>query len=160
MLPEEDFRFIVENTPLISVDLVISSEEENWGESILMGLRKNPPGKDFWFVPGGRIFKDETIVQATKRILQEEVKLDSESLFPYIMGIFEHHYPDNFLGNDKFSTHYVVIAKRLHLPKLDIDELPLEEHSEWAWIEDENSKENIHDFSASYFMAGFPDYLK
>ena len=56
-LNKQAFTEVIDRTPLVSIDLVVENEK---GE-ILFGLRKNRPAKDYWFVPGGRILKNETL---------------------------------------------------------------------------------------------------
>ncbi len=63
------FKTIVANTPLISIDFIIRNSE---GKALL-GQRQNRPAQNFWFVPGGRIFKDESFENAFKRISLEEL---------------------------------------------------------------------------------------
>ena len=55
---------IIDATPLISIDLIIL----NSNDEILLGKRNNRPAKGYWFVPGGRIRKNETLKQALSRI--------------------------------------------------------------------------------------------
>ncbi|MEG1251614.1 MAG: NUDIX domain-containing protein, partial [Citrobacter sp.] len=62
-LPLDIFQTIVQNTPLISIDFIVKNERDE----VLLGKRVNKPAKGYWFVPGGRIFKNETIFQAFKR---------------------------------------------------------------------------------------------
>ena len=52
-LEKELFSSIIENTPLISIDLVVKNHENK----ILLGKRINKPAYNSWFVPGGRIYK-------------------------------------------------------------------------------------------------------
>jgi colanic acid biosynthesis protein WcaH len=63
------FAALVEHTPLISIDLVI---ENSQGE-ILLGERTNRPAQGMWFVPGGRILKDELMQDAFLRLTQDEL---------------------------------------------------------------------------------------
>jgi colanic acid biosynthesis protein WcaH len=56
--------------PIPCVDLLVMYE----GKLLLM-LRNNPPAKDLWFTPGGRVHKGETLEQAACRLLWEETKL-------------------------------------------------------------------------------------
>ena len=60
---------IIKATPLVSIDLVI----RNPTGKVLLGKRINRPAKGYWFVPGGRIIKNETIGHALKRIFKAEV---------------------------------------------------------------------------------------
>ena len=57
MLPLSTFKTVIASTPLISIDLVIKN---NTGR-ILLGKRTNRPAQGFWFVPGGRVLKDEPV---------------------------------------------------------------------------------------------------
>jgi colanic acid biosynthesis protein WcaH len=59
-LDKELFSTVIESTPLISIDLVVKN---NLGQTLL-GQRLNKPAKGFWFVPGGRILKDESLATA------------------------------------------------------------------------------------------------
>ena len=52
MLDSKNFKIIIENTPLVSIDLCIVCDSQ-----ILLGKRENEPLKGVWFTPGGRIFK-------------------------------------------------------------------------------------------------------
>ena len=56
-LGDKEFREIIKNAPLVSIDLIVKNREGK----ILLGLRINKPAQNTWFVPGGRIRKDETL---------------------------------------------------------------------------------------------------
>ena len=64
-LSHDEFAVVVEKAPLVSIDLII----ENHRGQILLGMRTNEPAKDYWFVPGGRILKDERIAEAFERLI-------------------------------------------------------------------------------------------
>ena len=70
-LSDDDFRFVVRSTPLFALDLIIMDEYER----VLVGLRVNDPAKGFWFVPGGRVTKNESLKTAFSRILFDETRL-------------------------------------------------------------------------------------
>ncbi|WP_313449769.1 NUDIX domain-containing protein, partial [Pseudescherichia sp.] len=63
-LSQEDFATVVRSTPLISIDLIV----ENARGEFLLGKRTNRPAQGFWFVPGGRVQKDEPLAQAFERL--------------------------------------------------------------------------------------------
>ena len=71
MLPLTTFKTVVESTPLISIDLIVRNKK---GE-VLLGQRINRPAKGDWFVPGGRILKDESFDNAFKRLIKSELNL-------------------------------------------------------------------------------------
>jgi len=145
-LPFATFQSVVKHTPLISIDLIV----KNKAGQVLLGKRTNKPAQDYWFVPGGRILKDETIQEAFSRLVLVElgVKLAIEDAS--FLGVFEHFYDDNFSGND-FSTHYVVLGYELKLD-LPIEALPDEQHNDYKWlsIADLLASDSVHKHSKWY----------
>lgn len=143
------FRTVVENTPLISIDLIVKNAR---GE-VLLGLRQNRPAKNSWFVPGGRIFKDESFADAFQRIGREELGLEVNLRDGTFLGVFEHFYRDNFSSLD-FSTHYVV-----HGYELIVDDrvlaLPLEQHGAYCWFDIHSmlSHSDVHQYTKNYFLS-------
>lgn len=157
MLSNEDFRTIVKNTPLVSIDLIIENEE---GE-ILLGWRNNLPARGYWFVPGGRIQKDEHFSDAFQRILRTETGLEYDLENATFLGVFEHIYPnENFASEPGFSTHYIVIAYRIKLDKKP-ESLPLDQHQEywWAQLDDVLEDSNVHINTKNYFN-GHPSFTE
>ena len=100
-MEEKHLLEIIKETPLVSVDLII----RNPSEMVLLGKRTNRPAKGYWFVPGGRIIKNETINQALKRISKVEVGLDLSAEAPSLLGAYDHIYEDNFLNVIGINTH-------------------------------------------------------
>ena len=116
-LETELFKSIVEHTPLISIDLIIRNED---GKALL-GQRLNRPAQNYWFVPGGRILKDESFENAFKRVTFEELGVQISINEAKFLGIYEHFYSDNFSGTC-FSTHYVVHGYEISLMPHQIKE--------------------------------------
>ncbi|WP_417225866.1 GDP-mannose mannosyl hydrolase [Amphritea sp.] len=127
-LDQATFTTIIESTPLISIDLVV----ENAAGEVLLGLRNNKPAQGFWFVPGGRVLKNETLDCAFHRLCQEELGIELARQQADFLGPFEHFY-DDCVFDDAISTHYVVLGYRLHLD-LVIDFLPQQQHNQYAWF--------------------------
>ena len=155
MLDEETFLAIVDRTPLVAVDLVFIRNSSE----VLLGLRKNRPAQGFWFVPGGRIFKNEKIGEALVRVAEAELGqgdgVRSGELSPRLIGSFEHFYPDCFAGECDVSTHYVVLGHRVDVPG-DF-KLPLADaqHAEFRWwpIEEALEAAAVHRFTKDYLSA-------
>jgi colanic acid biosynthesis protein WcaH len=139
---------IIKATPLVSVDLVI----KNPSKKVLLGKRNNRPAKGYWFVPGGRIIKNETINQALKRISKVEVGLDLSTESPRLLGAFDHIYEDNFLNVTGINTHYVALAFAITL-KQEIEVKPDEQHIAFKWWEIDKLLEDpaVHLNSKAYF---------
>jgi len=146
MLSKEAFAGVIKNAPLISIDLIVKNRE---GE-ILLGKRVNEPAKDFWFVPGGRIFKDENFNKAFSRICKDELNLYLTINDATFHGIYEHFY-DNNVFNAEFSTHYVVLAYNITF-KNEFD-LPNCQHSEYIWSSPDSliKRDDVHKLTKDYF---------
>jgi colanic acid biosynthesis protein WcaH len=148
MLPLETFKKVIASTPLISIDLVIKNSEGQ----VLLGKRTNRPAQGFWFVPGGRVLKNEQLDTAFERLLKAELAIDKrEAKF---LGVYQHFYTDN-VTEDDFSTHYIVLAYEI-IFKGSLLELPITQHNEYQWfsqIELLNHNE-VHEHTKWYFKKG------
>lgn len=155
-LSTQDFATVVRSTPLISIDLLVENEQ---GE-FLLGKRTNRPAQGFWFVPGGRVQKDETLAAAFSRLTLAELGLSLPILAGQFDGVWQHFYGDNFSEAD-FSTHYIVLAFRLRVNAGDLM-LPDAQHNAYRWLTPSAllAAENVHENSRAYFLdetrAGVP----
>lgn len=130
VLDLDAFMQVVQNAPLISIDLLVYNESNE----VLLGWRKNLPAKDCWFVPGGRIHKDETIREAFARISESETGLRLDILGAEFHGVYEHLYPgENFADQPGFGTHYIVLAFEIKPVQAGIP-LPKEQHVQYCWM--------------------------
>lgn len=152
--PKEKFASMVDAMPLISVDLIILQHGK-----ALLGRRLNRPAQGFWFVPGGRIMKNETIAAALHRVLDIELSiadaLNFHGVQPQLMGVYQHFYEDSFAGDVGISTHYVVLGHRIVLPDtIEINHHD-DQHGELKWwnIEDLQSALDVHGYTKDYFSA-------
>ena len=68
-LQPEDFESIIRLTPLVSIDLIVRSPDGR----VLVGRRNHEPARNTYFVPGGRITKNETRAAAFRRLTREEL---------------------------------------------------------------------------------------
>ncbi|QGN38808.1 GDP-mannose mannosyl hydrolase [Klebsiella oxytoca] len=147
-LDDNAFKNVIKNTPLISIDLVIQNEKNEY----LVGKRNNRPARGFWFVPGGRVQKDESLDNGFCRLTQNEVGIMRGRSESTLLGIFEHFYDDNFFGSE-FSTHYIVLAYKLSFISKDLV-FPHDQHNEYQWMSvDEILTNNLVHFNTkAYFM--------
>lgn len=148
-LSQEDFATVVRSTPLISIDLVVENER---GE-FLLGKRTNRPAQGYWFVPGGRVQKDEALERAFERLTHAELGLRLPQSAGRFYGVWQHFYDDNFSGN-AFSTHYIVLGYRLKVNQADL-RLPDAQHDDYRWLTPDAllASDNVHDNSRAYFLA-------
>lgn len=148
MLSSEDLENVVKHTPLVSIDLLVHDYENNF----LLGYRTNSPAKGYYFVPGGRILKDESLSSAFSRITKYELGIEIKIENSKFKGVYEHRYGDNFLNSD-FSTHYIVLAYILNLEISNL-KLPMDQHSDYVWLRKEQIMNNrkIHEYTINYFV--------
>lgn len=146
MLKDDEFITVVKNTPLVSLDLVIRSKDNE----LLMGMRVNEPAAGWWFVPGGRIRKDESIEDAFLRITRAELGRAYSIEHARLLGAFTHQYQTNFAEIPGISTHYVVLAYELRID-VDQEHLPNEQHSAYHWIGENGDLTKVHPNARAYF---------
>ncbi len=127
-LDSETFAHIVEHTPLIAIDLIIKDSKGR----VLLGRRVNAPAKDYWFVPGGRIYKNETISEAFSRIFFTETGSKLLIDNAKFIGVYEHFYEDSFY-DENISTHYVVLGYEINYD-FSINILPETQHNTYKIV--------------------------
>lgn len=155
-LRQDDFATVVRSTPLISIDLIV----ENARGEFLLGKRLNRPAQGDWFVPGGRVQKDEPLHAAFVRLTQAELGLRLPMSAGEFYGVWQHFYDDNF-SEEAFSTHYVVLGFRLRVQEADL-QLPDAQHDAYRWLTPAAllASDDVHDNTRAYFMperqAGVP----
>jgi len=141
---------IIGATPLVSIDLIL----ENPQGEILLGIRTNQPAQGYWFVPGGRIRKNEPLADAFRRIsaaeLGKELSIDGAEL----LGAFDHIYDDNFLGTAGINTHYVALGYKVKTA----DEFAVvsdEQHSSMQWWPKDRllNDPQVHENTKRYFKS-------
>lgn len=149
ILDNKKFKNVIENTPLVSIDILIV-----FNKKLLMGKRNNEPLRGSWFTPGGRIFKNEHFQDAFNRIANDELGLNLNYEDFNIMGIWDHFYKESKFDN--VSTHYV------NLPHFSIfDECPEiildKQHSEYDWKPLKNVASNSYRFHK--YMQEYARYI-
>lgn len=110
-IPQEQWKTIVANVPLVSVDLVIE-----YDGGILLGKRENEPAEGEWFVPGGMVLKNERRTEAVHRVADEELGVSVG--IDECLGTYEHFYDTSEIeGVD--SKHYLATGYRCHFEQDD-----------------------------------------
>ena len=88
-LLRETYKKIVDLFPVLCVDGLVINEK---GEFLLV-KRRNEPLKNRWWIPGGRIYKGETLTDGFLRKMKEEIGVDVKILLP--LGYYEEHFREN-----------------------------------------------------------------
>lgn len=149
-LTDEQFKHVVEYAPLIAIDLVTLSSNKK----ALLGKRTNEPAKGMWFVPGGRIRKDESLGDAFERIVTTELGIEKSFSSAQLVGAFDHMYDTNLFNDPSFGTHYVTLGYHFMLEE-DTDLVMDDQHHafEWWTLEDLAASEEIHENTKRFYDA-------
>jgi colanic acid biosynthesis protein WcaH len=146
MLDSQTFKVVIENTPLVSIDLCLISNGE-----ILLCKRTNEPLSGRWFTPGGRIYKNENWQEALLRIAKVELGLGNLSIENFsLMGIWDHFY-SNSVFDQNTSTHYVNLphyAEFKHKPNVVLDDQHVE--FKWFYLSGLSNDEVTHPYVRNY----------
>lgn len=147
-MDKNDFIHVIRQTPLVSIDLVLRNERGD----ILLGYRRNRPARDCWFVPGGRIRKNEALHDALARIAQAELGVTLPT--GRLLGAFDHFYADNFYDIPDLGTHYVVLAYQADLAA-DTRIVADDQHATLRWwtVDALLASAEVHDHTKRYFQA-------
>ena len=143
-----DFENIIRLTPLVSIDMIIRSSDGR----VLLGRRTYEPAKGCFFVPGGRITKNETLAAAFRRLTLAELGVEKKIEEARFLGVYEHFYPTNRFERGAFGTHYVVLGYELTCPVQDAL-LPKEQHGEYVWQTEAEllNGPEVHEHTKAYF---------
>ena len=152
------FQTVVASTPLVAIDLVV----RNGRGEVFLGLRVNRPAYGFWFVPGGRIRKNESLDSAFRRITQDELGRPFERATARLLGVYEHFYEDSVFANAGFGpdTHYVVLSYCLELDDSTLQP-PAEQHQQYRWWPQDELRfsSRVHENTRTYFTNPVPRML-
>ena len=149
MLSNNDFKKIISLTPLVAIDILIK-----YNNKILLGKRINDPAKGYYFIPGGRILKNESLEKACIRLTNKELGFEIPfNKFNFYMNT-EHFYDNNFY-NSEYSTHYICLCYKYELTKEEFTKINInDQHEEikWLTIDEILVNKNIHENTKKYFI--------
>lgn len=152
-LDTDTFRTVIDSTPLVSIDLLV----RDTAGRILVGKRTNRPAQGYWFVPGGRILKNERLSYAFARLSKIELGIELPIKSARYLGLYEHFYDDSIFTDigQAVSTHYVVSCFEVVLPE-SFSSLPYEQHNQYRWLTETEflNSEEVHKYSRWYLDKG------
>ena len=146
VLDKNLFKIIVENTPLVSLDLCLIFDGK-----ILLGQRNNEPLKGSWFTPGGRILKNESLHNCLCRVALTELGLRIDDRLTFeLMGAWDHFYPNSAVDKN-ISTHYVNLPYYAYFdtkPKISVDD----QHAVLKWfdLKEVINSDQFHTYTINY----------
>lgn len=123
-IPQNIYNIIISNVPIACVDVAIV-----YNGAVLLVKRKDAPAKNEWWVPGGRILKNETMIKAAIRKAKEEVGIICHA--GPIVYTAETIFED---GHDNIPIHSINSCFLLY-PQKDFSQCVLDNHHlEYKWV--------------------------
>jgi colanic acid biosynthesis protein WcaH len=145
----EQFKSVVRDTVLVSLDLLLINER---GE-VLVRRRRNGPARDYFFAPGGRVMKGETLAAALQRVAKQETGLTVSPDQVVLHGIYDHIFDDSCFEDAAISTQYVVITCRCAISSdASITADQLHESLRFVPIADLMADPQVHPYTRKYFQ--------
>jgi len=146
-VPANIFEQIIHQAPLVSIDIIVLDKGK-----ALLGKRLNRPACGYWFVPGGRVRKNETLDEAFKRLSSDELGMCCSRQQASFLGVFDHFYSDSVFGVTP-STHYIALAYTLELADNSFFLSP-DQHSDVLWwkLDKAVSSPSVHQYTKDYLL--------
>lgn len=125
-IPAEEYMKMVENLPIVCIDIVLTD-----GKRALLVKRSEEPAKGLWWLPGGRLLKNERLEERAVRKAKEETGIDAKVVRR--IGVYETFFDIHSIGKVKGGYHTVNIGFLLTAKNSDVE---LDEtSSSFRWIE-------------------------
>lgn len=122
-IPDKLYKEILNAVPFVCADIVIKD-----GNSFLLAKRKNKPAQGQWFLPGGRVLKNEKLADAALRKMQQETGLSGK--IEKLLGVDETMFQDGPYSESVHSVNVVFLAT----PTTSKDAVVLDEQNdEYRW---------------------------
>ena len=122
ILEKHFYEKIRKHMPTVCVDLLVTNDQGQY----LVALRKEAPAQGFWWFPGGRIYKDETIEHTALRKGKEEL---GESV-DFEVGKFV-SVEETIFEKEEYHTVNIVYNMKYKGGDIKIDTF----HDEYKWLD-------------------------
>lgn len=127
MIPEQLYRDILRQLPLLCVDIIVQAQD---GRYLLVRRRNEPLMGDFWVI-GGRVLHQEKVEDAVCRKLKEEAGLEPKSLefAGYYQDVFDRNSFESGIAYHTLSLVFRVRVDEISAVTLD------SQSSDYVWAE-------------------------
>ena len=125
-LSPEEYKQVYRAAPIFCVDLVAVCDNE-----FLLGKRTNEPERGKWFLPGGRVFKMESLENAVARKAKEElgIRVTRKDVSFLMLGTVM----SNTAAFSKDQFHAIIGVYKIAIKKKELVK-PDAQHSELKWF--------------------------
>ena len=140
-LPAKELKIVTKSSPVVSNDILIEFNKE-----YLLLKRKNQPAKGLWWTPGGRLWKNEKIVDSVHRITREELGIKKIKIKKFL-GVFEFFSsPGKFGQKDVHNITFAFLVEPVGQMMIKMDS----QHSEYRFFS--KPPKDAHPFIKDFFF--------
>jgi colanic acid biosynthesis protein WcaH len=126
LIDQKTYKKIYSLVPIPCIDILITHHNK-----FLLGKRVQKPAQKQWFVPGGRIFKNETLTQAARRKVKEELGINIRVSDLKFLNAQQTIFKDSALGGPIHTVNIVFLLPLKLKPKINFDR---KYHSKMKWF--------------------------
>ena len=128
LIPNDKYKEILDSMPICCADIII-----HYNNKVLLVKRKNHASKGEWWIPGGRVLKNEKLKDAALRKIKQETGLSNFELKEETT-VHEYFSKDGIFPDLKTGTHNIGVIFIASIK--DNQEIKLDNQgSEFKWID-------------------------
>ncbi len=128
LIPEPLYKKFVKSMPLFCLEGIVKNRSR-----FILVKRKKSPAKDEWWFPGGRLFFNEDLISAVKRILKGELGIKKIKSIKFL-GIGECKFKIGYFGAPSHTVNAIFLAEIDSFQAENI-KLDLVDHFGYKWFE-------------------------
>jgi len=148
-IPLKVYKTIIRNAPIVSSDIVI-----NFKNKFLLLKRVNEPCRGLWWTPGGRVSKNEKILDSVYRVVKEEIGIKKIKIKKFL-GVFDLYCePGKFKEKNMHYVSFAFLVEPIGKFNIKIDF----QHSEYNFFASPPS--NSHPFIKKLFFLSKKKHFK
>ncbi len=129
-IPDRIYREIMDNVPTCCVDIVFLNKKK--GKTLLF-KRNNEPAKGTYFTCGGRLFKEETLIECAIRQAKKELGLNINPKKLFFVGVTQDNYKNSIYKG--VSSNIVNIFYGYILNDENVNLQFDKQHSDHKWFD-------------------------
>lgn len=128
-LPTEEYKKLMDSMPICCVDVVFLNKEKT---KTLLFKRRNEPVKGEYFTIGGRLIKNEKLLDCAVRQGKRELGLALDPKKLFLAGIIEEPWPNSAF--EGISYHDIDIYYGYILESENVEVTFDTQHSDYKWF--------------------------
>ncbi len=137
-LPRDQYRLAMQELPLVTIDVLFFNAD---GTKILLGKRRNEPYAGVFFSFGGRLYKNEELIDAACRVAEKEVGVTLSPSDLTFGGVYNEISPNSVFEGINYHAVDIYFYTLIGDTDVELDD----QHTEARWfpVEDPNIHPNV-----------------